>query len=52
VDRICAVADTVGYDGPRGPVQLRGRHLEQRVYLARADSMDFEVLDQLTPTRA
>lgn len=52
VDRICAVADTVGYDGPRGPVQLRGRHLEQRVYLARADSMDFEVLDQLTPTGA
>jgi urea transport system substrate-binding protein len=52
VDRICEVADTVGYDGPRGPVHLRGRHLEQRVYLARADSVDFEVLDQLTPTRA
>jgi ABC-type branched-subunit amino acid transport system substrate-binding protein len=52
VDRICAVADTVGYDGPRGAVQLRGGHLDQRVYLARADRMDFEVLDQLTPTRA
>jgi hypothetical protein len=52
VDRICAVADTVGYDGPRGAVQLRSGHLDQRVYLARADRMDFEVLDQLTPTRA
>jgi urea transport system substrate-binding protein len=52
VDRICEVADTVGYDGPRGPVQLRGRHLEQRVYLAMANRLEFEVLDQLTPTRA
>ena len=52
VDRISAVADTVGYDGPRGPVQLRARHLEQRVYLAMADQVDFEVIDQLTPTRA
>jgi urea transport system substrate-binding protein len=52
VERICAVADTVGYDGPRGPVQLRGGHLEQRVYLARADCVEFDILDQLTPTRA
>jgi urea transport system substrate-binding protein len=52
VDRICAVADSVGYDGPRGPVQLRGRHLEQRVYLAMADQVDFHVIDQLSPTRA
>jgi urea transport system substrate-binding protein len=52
LDRICAVADTVGYDGPRGAVRLRGRHLEQRVYLAMADSLEFEVLDQLTPARA
>jgi urea transport system substrate-binding protein len=52
VDRICAVADTVGYDGPRGPVRLRARHLEQRVYLAMADQVDFEVIDQLRPARA
>ena len=52
VDRICAVADTVGYDGPRGAVRLRGRHLEQRVYLAMADSLEFEVIDQLSPAGA
>ncbi|MFP5371636.1 MAG: substrate-binding domain-containing protein, partial [Actinomycetes bacterium] len=44
---ICAVADTIGYDGPRGPVQLADRHLRQRVYVARADGLDFEVLAQL-----
>jgi urea transport system substrate-binding protein len=52
VARICAIADTVGYDGPRGAVHLRGRHLDQRVYLARADRMEFDVLAELSPTRA
>jgi hypothetical protein len=33
-------------------VQLRARHLEQRVNLALADQMDFDVLDQLSPARA
>ena len=44
---ICAVADATGYDGPRGPVHLADRHLQQRVYVARADGLDFEVLAQL-----
>ncbi len=44
---VCAVADTTGYDGPRGPVYLANRHLRQRVYVARADGLDFEVLAQL-----
>ena len=44
---LCAVADTTGYDGPRGPVHLANRHLRQRVYVARADGLDFEVLAQL-----
>lgn len=44
---ICAVADAIGYDGPRGPVHLADRHLQQRVYVARADGLDFEVLAQL-----
>ena len=44
---LCAVADTTGYDGPRGPVHLADRHLRQRVYVARADGLDFEVLAQL-----
>ncbi|NUR89310.1 MAG: hypothetical protein HOY71_34945, partial [Nonomuraea sp.] len=38
---------TVGYDGPRGPVYLRGRHLRQRVHLARADGLEFEVVAAL-----
>ncbi len=44
---ICAVAEATGYDGPRGPVHLTDRHLRQRVYVARADGLDFEVLAQL-----
>lgn len=47
VAAICAVAEATGYDGPRGPVQLRDRHLQQRVYVARADGLEFEVLAQL-----
>jgi ABC-type branched-subunit amino acid transport system substrate-binding protein len=44
---ICAVADSTGYDGPRGPVHLTDRHLRQQVYVARADGLDFDVLAQL-----
>lgn len=47
---VCGVAGgehTVGYDGPRGPVELRRRHLLQRVYLARASGLEFDVLTQL-----
>ena len=44
---VCGVADSTGYDGPRGPVHLANRHLRQRVYVARADGLDFEVLAQL-----
>ncbi len=41
------VSEGVGYDGPRGPVMLSGRHLQQPVHLARADGLDFEVLTAL-----
>lgn len=44
--RIGAVADGVGYDGPRGGVRLRGRHLRQRVFLAAADGLEFDVLQE------
>jgi ABC-type branched-subunit amino acid transport system substrate-binding protein len=44
VDRILAVADSVGYDGPRGAMHLRDGHLRQRVHLAVADDVDFSVL--------
>lgn len=37
----------VGYDGPRGAVELRDRHLVQPVYLAKAQGLEFDVLQQL-----
>lgn len=45
--RLCRVADTVGYDGPRGAVYLKNRHLRQRVYLAEAKGVDFEIVTVL-----
>ena len=44
---VCGVAEGLGYDGPRGSVHLRDNHLEQAVYLARADGLEFDVLDQI-----
>lgn len=40
-------AEGAGYDGPRGPMSLRGNHLHQRVHLARADDFDFDVVATL-----
>ncbi|MFC6881006.1 MULTISPECIES: substrate-binding domain-containing protein [Actinomadura] len=42
-----AVSDGLGYDGPRGPVELRDRHLRQPVFLAVADGLEFDVLQPL-----
>ncbi|MFG2782973.1 substrate-binding domain-containing protein [Streptomyces prunicolor] len=39
--------DTIVYEGPRGALRLRGNHLEQRLYLARADDLDFDIIAQL-----
>ncbi|MCM1976311.1 MULTISPECIES: substrate-binding domain-containing protein [unclassified Streptomyces] len=39
--------DTISYEGPRGALRLRGNHLEQRLYLARADALDFEITARL-----
>lgn len=47
VRTMCAVGDAVSYEGPRGVVRLRGNHLAQRLYLARADVFDFHVVAQL-----
>lgn len=47
VHRMAAVADGLGYDGPRGPVSFTGNHLQQRVHLAVADGYDFDVLAAL-----
>lgn len=39
--------ETISYEGPRGALRLRGNHLEQRLYLARADALDFDIIAQL-----
>ncbi len=39
--------DAICYEGPRGTLRLRGNHLEQRLYLARAEALDFEITAQL-----
>ncbi|MEU4793015.1 substrate-binding domain-containing protein [Micromonospora tulbaghiae] len=47
VRAIETAADTVVYHGPRGRLQLRRRHVRQRIYLAQADGLDFTVLAQI-----
>ena len=44
LDDVLARAEGTGYDGPRGPVHLRGNHAHQRVHLAVADGYDFDVV--------
>ncbi|MCK0117932.1 ABC-type branched-subunit amino acid transport system substrate-binding protein [Isoptericola sp. CG 20/1183] len=39
--------DGLVYEGPRGPMQFSGNHAAQRLYLARADGVDFELLTEL-----
>ncbi|MFD9946458.1 substrate-binding domain-containing protein [Nonomuraea sp. NPDC059023] len=41
------IAEGLVYEGPRGTMRMRGRHLEQAVFLAEAEGMDFRVLQQL-----
>ncbi len=45
---IGAAAENVAYEGPRGLLSLDGRHVRQRIYLAEADGLDFNVLAQLS----
>jgi urea transport system substrate-binding protein len=44
VRQIRESSDGLAYDSPRGPVRLRDRHLEQRVFLAAVDGLQFDVL--------
>jgi ABC-type branched-subunit amino acid transport system substrate-binding protein len=37
----------LGYDGPRGTVQFHGNQATHPVHLARAEGLDFEIIDQL-----
>jgi ABC-type branched-subunit amino acid transport system substrate-binding protein len=51
VPRICGVSDAVSYEGPRGSVRVRDGHLLQRIYLARADGLEFDVLAEINGGR-
>jgi ABC-type branched-subunit amino acid transport system substrate-binding protein len=42
--QILKTSDGLAYYSPRGPVRLRYRHLEQRVFLAAVDGLQFDVL--------
>jgi urea transport system substrate-binding protein len=42
--RIRRTAEGLAYDSPRGSVRLRNRHLEQRVFFAAVDGLQFDVL--------
>ena len=47
VDGMSAVADSVSYASPRGELPIRDRHVDQRVYLAEASGLEFNVISQL-----
>jgi urea transport system substrate-binding protein len=42
--RVLESSAGLAYDSPRGPVCLRNRHLEQQVFLAAVDGLEFDVL--------
>ena len=47
VRALMRTGDGAGYEGPRGPISLRGNHITQPIYLARADVFDFHIVAQL-----
>lgn len=47
VAKMRALSEGLRYDGPRGAVEIRDRHLSQKVFLAVADGLDFDVIHQL-----
>jgi len=47
VRAIGASAESVSYEGPRGLLRLRHRHVRQRIYLAQACGVEFSVVAQL-----
>jgi ABC-type branched-subunit amino acid transport system substrate-binding protein len=47
VRKMTSIAESVSYVGPRGEVYVHQRHLAQRVYLAEADDLQFDVVAQL-----
>jgi urea transport system substrate-binding protein len=47
VGSMTSVAEGLSYESPRGTVEVRDRHLRQRVFLAVADGLSWDVLEQL-----
>lgn len=47
IDAVLRASDGVAYHGPRGTMELRSGHLKQRIYLAKAEVSDFDVLTAL-----
>jgi ABC-type branched-subunit amino acid transport system substrate-binding protein len=47
VGRMTAAAESLSYSGPRGEVRMRDRHLDQRIYLAEANELQFDLVTQL-----
>ncbi|MEA2269741.1 MAG: urea transport system substrate-binding protein [Solirubrobacteraceae bacterium] len=43
---MCTAARSLGYAGPRGDLAVRDGHLDQRIYLAGANGLGFEVIAQ------
>lgn len=41
---VLRVSEGLGYDGPRGSVELHKGHLSQSIYLAKASGADFDVI--------
>ena len=46
---LMASAPNVGFDSPRGPMNMRNGHLDQNVYIAAAEGYNFDILDVLRP---
>ena len=47
VPAMTAVAEGLAYESPRGTVEVHGRHLRQQVFLAVADGVAWDVVQQL-----
>jgi hypothetical protein len=47
VPSLHAKSEGLEYESPRGTVQVRDRHLMQRVFLAVADGLQWDVIQQL-----
>jgi ABC-type branched-subunit amino acid transport system substrate-binding protein len=47
VGKMTTAAEALSYTGPRGEVHMHQRHLDQRVYLAEAQDVHFDVVAEL-----